>query len=222
VLDVAPLVDFGYVVLSPALGMFGTLRPELLAPLAPYTEASQLSDPSPGRVPSVIPADQPYNSGAPWVQLFTFERGQRSGFATFTGTDTGRQARIPIAPFMGICGVAPLRKGMYRTFPPSVSGGCGGNTDIRQLVKGARLQLPVYVDGAKFTAGDGHMAQGDGEVTGTAIETLMACALRFSVIKNTVITSPRAIVPAVDPTQLAMPAEMLSQGYYRPAAPGRT
>ncbi len=61
--------------------------------------------------------------------------------AAFTGTDTGRQARIPIAPFMGICGVAPLRKGMYRTFPPSVSGGCGGNTDIRQLVKGARLQL---------------------------------------------------------------------------------
>jgi len=113
VLDVSPLVDFGYVVLSPALGMFGTLRPELLAPLAPYTEASQLSDPSPGRVPSAIPEDQPYNSGAPWVQLFTFERGQSSGFATFTGADTGRQARIPIAPFMGICGVAPLRKGMY-------------------------------------------------------------------------------------------------------------
>ena len=45
--------------LSPALGMFGTLRPELLAPLAPYTEASQLSDPSPGRVPSAIPEDQP-------------------------------------------------------------------------------------------------------------------------------------------------------------------
>ncbi len=220
VLDVAPLVDFGYVVLSPALGMFGTLRPELLAPLAPYTEASQLSDPSPGRVPSAIPADQPYNSGAPWVQLFTFERGQRSGFATFTGTDTGRQARIPIAPFMGIYGVAPLRKGMYRTFPPSVSGGCGGNTDIRQLTKGARLQLPVYVEGALFSAADGHMAQGDGEVTGTAIETLMACTLRFSVIKNTILAAPRAIVPAADPTQLAMPAEMLSHGYYQTCGTG--
>ncbi|MGH3230365.1 MAG: acetamidase/formamidase family protein [Streptosporangiaceae bacterium] len=99
------------------------------------------------------------------MQLFNFERGQSSGFATFTGTDTGRQARIPIAPFMGTCGVAPLRKGVYRTFPPNVS---GGNTDVRQLVKGSRLQLPVYVEGVKFTAGDGHMAQGDGEVTGAA------------------------------------------------------
>ena len=88
--------------------------------------------------------------------MFTFERGQNSGFATFTGADTGRQARIPIAPFMGIYGVAPLRKGMYRTFPPNVSGGNGGNTDIRQLVKGARLQLPIYVEGAMFTGRRAH------------------------------------------------------------------
>jgi acetamidase/formamidase len=85
---------------------------------------------------------------------------------------------------------------------------------VRQLVKGSRLQLPVYVEGAKFSAGDGHMAQGDGEITGTAIETLMAATLRFSVIKNSVIASPRAIVPAADPTQLAMSADMLSHGYY--------
>jgi len=71
-----------------------------------------------------------------------------------------------------------------------------------------------------FTAGDGHMAQGDGEVTGTAIETLMACTLRFQVIKNTIITSPRAIVPAADPTQLAMPAEMLGHGYYQTTGTG--
>jgi acetamidase/formamidase len=115
---------------------------------------------------------------------------------------------------MGILGNAPLRKGMYRTFPPNVSGGMGGNTDVRQLVKGSRLQLPVYVEGAKFSAGDGHMAQGDGEVTGTAIETLMAATLRFAVIKNAVITSPRAMVPAADPTQLVMPSDMREQGYY--------
>jgi acetamidase/formamidase len=214
VLDVAPLVDFGYVVISPALGLFGSLRPDLLAPLTQFTEASQISDPNPGRVPGAIPEDQPYNSGAPFVQLFTFDRGQNSGFAAFTGADTGRQARIPIAPFMGIYGVAPLRTGMYRTLPPNVSGGMGGNADIRQLVKGARIQLPVYAEGAKFSAGDGHMAQGDGEVCVTAIETLMAVTVRFGVIKNTVIASPRAIVPAADPTQLAMPAEMLSHGYY--------
>jgi acetamidase/formamidase len=214
VLDVSPLVDFGYVTISPALGLFGTLRPEPLAAFAPYTEASQLSDPGPGRVAQAVPEDQPYNSGAPYVQLFHFDRGQNTGFATFVGTDTGREASIPIAPFLGIHGNAPLRKGMYRTFPPNVSGGMGGNSDVRQLVKGARLQLPVYVEGAKFSAGDGHMAQGDGEITGTAIETLMSATLRFSVIKNRVITSPRAVVPAADPTQLAMTADMLASGYY--------
>jgi acetamidase/formamidase len=214
ILDVSPIVDFGYTTISPALGIFGTLRPEALAAFAPYTEAAQLSDPSPGTVPQAIPEDQPFNSGAACVQLFHFDRGQNTGFATFVGSDTGREARIPITPFMGILGNAPLRKGMYRTFPPNISGGMGGNTDVRQLVKGSRLQLPVYVEGAKFSAGDGHMAQGDGEITGTAIETLMAATLRFSVIKNTVISSPRAIVPAADPTQLAMPTEMRDQGYY--------
>jgi acetamidase/formamidase len=214
ILDVAPIVDFGYVTISPALGIFGTLRPEPLAGFAPYTEASQLSDPAPGRVPSALPPDQPYNSGAPFVQLFGFERGQNTGFATFTGNDTGTRARIPISPFLGIMGNAPMRRGMYRTFPPSVSGGMGGNTDVRQMVKGTRLLLPVYAEGAKFSAGDGHMAQGDGEITGTAIETLMSATLRFSVIKNRVIAGPRAIVPSADPTQLAMTTEMREQGYY--------
>nr|WP_221382338.1 acetamidase/formamidase family protein [Actinoplanes polyasparticus] len=214
ILDVRPIVDFGYTTISPALGLFGTLRPEAPAGFAPYAEASQLSDPGPGRVAQAVPQDQPHNSGAPFVQLFHFERGQDTGFATFVGSDTGKQARIPIAPFMGILGNAPMRTGMYRTFPPNVSGGNGGNTDVRQLVKGTRLLLPVYAEGAKFSAGDGHMAQGDGEVTGTAIETLMSCTLRFGVIKNRIIAGPRAIVPAADPTQLALTEQMLRQGYY--------
>jgi len=181
VLDVSPLVDFGYVVISPALGLFGSLRPHVAASLSAFTEASQLSDPTPGPAAGAIPEDQPFNSGAPFVQLFHFDRGQSTGFATFTGADTGRQARIPVTPFMGIFGVAPMRKGMYRTLPPNVSGAMGGNADIRQFVKGARIQLPVYAEGARFSAGDGHMAQGDGEVCVAAIETLMAVSLRFSV-----------------------------------------
>ncbi|MFJ9558843.1 acetamidase/formamidase family protein [Streptomyces fuscichromogenes] len=220
ILDVGPLVDFGYVAISPALGLFGSLRPELSAPLASWSEASQLSDPTPGPAAGALPVDQPYNTGAPFLQTLTFERGQSSGLAAFTGVDTGRRARIPITPFMGILGVAPLHKGMYRTFPPDVSGAMGGNTDIRQLVSGTRVQLPVYVPGAMFSAGDGHMAQGDGEVTGTAVETLMAVTLRFGLRKNTVIASPRAIVPAADPTQLVMPAEMLEQGYYQTVGTG--
>jgi acetamidase/formamidase len=220
VLDVSPLVDFGYVVISPALGLFGSLRPHVAAPLANFTEASQLSDPTPGPAEGAVPEDQPYNSGAPYVQLFHFERGQNTGFATFTGADTGTQARIPVTPFMGIYGVAPMRKGMYRTLPPNVSGAMGGNADIRQFVKGARIQLPVYAEGARFSAGDGHMAQGDGEVCVTAIETLMAVTVRFQVIENTVISGTRAIVPAADPTQLAMSAEMLAQGYYHTTGTG--
>jgi acetamidase/formamidase len=220
VLDVSPLVDFGYVVISPVLGLFGSLRPHVAAPLAQFTEASQLSDPTPGRAAGAIPEDQPFNSGAPFVQLFHFERGQSTGFATFSGADTGKQAHIPITPFMGIYGVAPMRKGMYRTLPPNVSGAMGGNADIRQFVRGARIQLPVYAEGAGFSAGDGHMAQGDGEVCVTAIETLMAVTLRFGVIKNTVIAGTRAIVPAADPTQLVMSAEMLSRGYYHTTGTG--
>jgi len=201
ILDVSPIVDFGYTTVSPALGMFGSLRPEPLATFASWTEPSQLSDPSAGTVPTAIPADQPHNGGAAFVQLFHFERGQNTGFATFVGADTGCRARIPLRPFMGILGNAPLRKGMFRTFAPNVSGGMGGNTDIRQLVAGSRLQLPVYVPGAGFSAGDGHMAQGDGEISGTGLETLMSATLRFGIIKDTVITGPRAIGGRPDPAR---------------------
>ncbi len=220
ILDVAPLVDFGYVVIGPALGLFGGLRPDILAPFHQFTEASQLSDPNPGRVPGAIPEDQPFNSGAPFVQLFTFDRGQNTGFASFVGNDTGKRAKIPIAPFMGVYGVAPHRKGMYRTVPPNVSGGMGGNTDIKQFVKGSRIQYPVFVDGAKFSVGDGHMAQGDGEVCVTAIETLMAVTCSFRVIKNTIIDSPRAIVPAADPTDVGLTRDMLGKGFYHTTGVG--
>ena len=104
VLDVSPLVDFGYVTISPALGLFGSLRPRprRVRPLHRGVPA-QRPDPGP-RAAGAIPEDQPFNSGAPFVQLFHFERGQNTGFATFVGADTGTQARIPITPFMGIFG----------------------------------------------------------------------------------------------------------------------
>src|SRR4051795_8895568 len=90
----------------------------------------------------------------------------------------------------------------------------GGGSDGRHAFAGSRLHLPVYVEGAKFSAGDGHMAQGDGEIAGTAIETLMSATLRFSVVKNSIIAGPRAVVPSADPAQLAMPSEMSEHGYY--------
>src|SRR5262249_53693254 len=220
ILDVAPLVDFGYVTISPVLGLFGSLQPDLLAPFHAFTEASHLSDPTPGKIPGAIPEDQPSNAGAPFVQIFTFNKGQNTGFASFVGKDTGRKAKIPIAPFMGVYGVAPLRKGMYRTVPPNVSGGMGGNTDIKQCTKGSKIYYPVYAKGAKFSVGDGHMAQGDGEVCVTAIETLMSVTCRFKVIKNTIIESPQAIVPAASPTDAGLTKEMLAKGFYHTTGVG--
>src|SRR2546422_4156261 len=83
ILDVAPLVDFGYVTIGPALGLFGGLQPDILAPFHAFTEASQLSDPTPGKVTGAIPDNQPFNTGAPFVQIFTFSKGQNTGFASF-------------------------------------------------------------------------------------------------------------------------------------------
>jgi len=220
ILDVTPLVDFGYSIVHPDFGLFGSFRPDILAPFNQFAEASQLADRAAGPVPGALPADQPSNSGAPFIQLFTFEKGQNSGFATFVGKDTGTSAKIPIAPFMGILGVAPRMKGMYRTIPPNVSGGMGGNADIKQFIKGSKILYPVLSSGGKFSAGDGHMAQGDGEVSITGIETLMAVTCSFRVIKDTIIDSPRAIIPASDPTEMALSKEMLGRGFYQTTGVG--
>jgi acetamidase/formamidase len=121
---------------------------------------------------------------------------------------------------MGVYGVAPLRKGMYRTVPPNVSGGMGRNADIKQFTKGSKLYYPVYVNGAKFSAGDGHMAQGDGEVCVTAIETLLGVTCRFKVIKNTIIESPPAIVPLANPSDFGLTPEMRAKGFYQTTGVG--
>ena len=75
--------------------------------------------------------------------------------------------RVRSAPFLGVLGMPPDEPGRHSTTPPRKS---GGNIDCKELVAGAALYLPVPVDGARFSAGDGHGAQGDGEVSGTAIE----------------------------------------------------
>ncbi len=86
---------------------------------------------------------------------------------------------LPLTPFLGIMGVAPPDDGPHSSVPP---GPFGGNLDLRDLVVGSSLFLPVFRPGAGFYAGDGHAAQGDGEVNQTAIETSMERArLRFAV-----------------------------------------
>jgi acetamidase/formamidase len=81
----------------------------------------------------------------------------------------------PLAPFLGVMGVAPAEAGEHSTIPPRAS--AGGNIDCRELVAGTTLYLPVAVPGALLYLGDGHAAQGDGEVGGTAIECPMTTEL---------------------------------------------
>jgi acetamidase/formamidase len=78
-----------------------------------------------------------------------------------------RGARVAATPFLGVIGMPPPEPGEHSTGPPRK---WGGNIDCKLLVAGASLHLPIPVDGALLLAGDGHGAQGDGEVSGTAIE----------------------------------------------------
>jgi acetamidase/formamidase len=100
--------------------------------------------------------------------------------------------RVPIEPFCGIMGLAPGEPGSHSTIPPRR---VGGNLDIRDLTVGARLTLPVEVEGGLFSCGDGHAAQGDGEVCVTAIETAIMPTLRFTLLKSVDTNMPTFISP---------------------------
>jgi acetamidase/formamidase len=97
---------------------------------------------------------------------------------------------IPLKPFFGSMGVAPESAiGRVSSNPP---GRHAGNLDNKELVAGSTLYIPVFVPGALFEVGDGHAAQGDGEVNQTAIETSLRGRLQLTVRKNMTLTWPRA------------------------------
>jgi acetamidase/formamidase len=92
------------------------------------------------------------------------------------GRALGRE--LDLEPFLGVMGMPPPEPGVHSTIPPRR---WGGNIDCKELVAGTTLYLPIPVDGALFSAGDGHAAQGDGEVSGTAIETPAQARLTLDV-----------------------------------------
>ena len=97
---------------------------------------------------------------------------------------------LPLSPFFGVMGVAPPPEwGRITSIIPRAH---GGNLDIKALGAGTTLYLPVFNDGALFSAGDGHAVQGDGEVNGTAIETCLSGTFQLILHKNTPIAMPRA------------------------------
>jgi acetamidase/formamidase len=100
----------------------------------------------------------------------------------------GRWGKVPLKPFTGTIGVAPAEPGLHSIVPPRR---VGGNMDVRDIAEGTDLFLPVEVQGALFSVGDTHAAQGDGEVCGTAIESPMRVALQFDLLKQTPLTFPR-------------------------------
>ena len=100
---------------------------------------------------------------------------------------------VPLKPFFGVMGVAPPAAwGTCSTLPPRQN---GGNLDNKELVAGTTLYLPVFVDGALFSVGDGHGAQGDGEVCLTAVETGLIGTFRLTAREDMRLDWPLADTP---------------------------
>jgi acetamidase/formamidase len=99
-----------------------------------------------------------------------------------------------LAPFLGVMGLAPAQAGEHSTIPPRAAS--GGNIDCRELVAGSTLFLPVSVPGALLYLGDGHAAQGDGEVGGTAIECPMTTEAVVDLVTGRPLASVHAETPA--------------------------
>src|SRR6266704_3220008 len=95
---------------------------------------------------------------------------------------------VPLSPFPGVMGVALDEPGSHSTMPPRKN---GGNMDVKHLVAGTTLFLPVWVDGALFSVGDAHAAQGDGEVCVTAVEMMERVTLRFGLESGRGIREPQ-------------------------------
>jgi acetamidase/formamidase len=99
-----------------------------------------------------------------------------------------RRVAVPIEAFPGVMGTALDEPGGHSTMPPRKN---GGNMDIKQLTRGATLYLPVWMPGALFSVGDGHAAQGDGEVCVTAVEMRAQATLRFGLEKGRRLEEPQ-------------------------------
>ena len=135
--------------------------------------------PGSGAIPDSVPQAH--------VIVIPFDKGRTVGFFE-------PNIEVPLAPFMGVMGTLPpeTEGANRRSGPPGLF---GGNLDCKELTTGATLYLPVFHPGALFFTGDSHAAQGDGEVTGNAIETANTAVLKFILHKGKTIKVPRAETP---------------------------
>ena len=154
-----------------------------------FVEGAQPGDTLQVELLDFLPGDWGWTAAIPGFGLLTDEfpdaalriTGLGGGIAEFLPGIT-----IPLAPFCGVLGLASPGE-PRSTIPPTEQ---GGNMDTRHLAAGAVLWLPVAVPGALFSLGDGHAAQGDGEVCGTAIETPMRARVRLTVRRDVQVSAP--------------------------------
>ena len=122
--------------------------------------------------------------------FITWKLDRVSGLATLeTPTETMKNYSIMLRPFLGAIAVAPPQRAAIRR---TNSGRYGGNLDYNRLVEGTTVYLPVFHPGALLFIGDGHAAQGDGELAGNALETSLDVEFRVEVIRDTSPRMPRA------------------------------
>lgn len=185
ILDVFQRVDYGVNNTSPTGGVLGTSYPG-------WRE---------GDVPLDIP---PVPPGAP-ANVFPGVRQHLYHTAKVRGQEVALvadQIHVPLRPFFGVMAVAPPTGqfiGSTPTSPPPATGvqsstqpwNFGGNMDSHVIRAGAKLYLPVFQPGAQMFFGDTHSVQGDGEVSGTAIEHSLGGVMRFVLHKNTGLQWPR-------------------------------
>jgi acetamidase/formamidase len=100
---------------------------------------------------------------------------------------------VPLRPHFGTMGVAPAANGRHSSVPP---GAHGGNIDNWRIGAGARMYYPVQVPGALLSVGDPHVSQGDGEISGTALEASLSGVLRVSVRRDLHLSMPLLETPA--------------------------
>ena len=134
-----------------------------------------------------------WSSVIPNFGLLREEFGDTKLVRIWEVSDDGRASfmpgvRVPIEPFMGEMGVAWAEPGPQPTMPPTIH---GGNMDCRHTGKGCTVYFPVKVPGALFSTGDGHLAQGDGEVAGIAMEAPLDVTMRMTLIKGMEIPAVR-------------------------------
>lgn len=138
-----------------------------------------------------LPGEYPLNDAEIYTKVIPIDTERQVGI--FRPSNGRPNINIPLKPFMGIMGVAPVNAiDAVNSVPP---GNYGGNIDIKHLTIGSSLYLPVQVRGGLFYTGDPHCAQGNGEVALSAIECSLTPTFKLIVHKNMQLQTPKAETP---------------------------